>query len=259
MNETPNFLGHDIERLTRLEALSWLSIQDMRLLAGALALDNFKQSSIIFSQVALASEAHILLKGIARITCRSASNKRLTVALLAPGPIPQFPSLPLGRFGFRCEAYNDCRVGSLSWDDFNGITENGSAAALKKFHEHDLQQWYRILLRSSGLLHLDLYERIGIALLELSSDFGIKEMRGTLLRAPFSHQDIADLVGASRPRVTETLARLEREHLIVRQGRNLIVCVEQIGDAIGVPPTIVRESGSSANPPSKPFREKIFA
>jgi CRP-like cAMP-binding protein len=116
-----------------------------------------------------------------------------------------------------------------------------------------------MLLRSSGLLHLDLYERLGIALLELSSDFGIKEMRGTLLRASFSHQDIADLVGASRPRVTETLARLEREHLIIRQGRNLIVRVEQIGDAIAVPPTRVRELGSSANPPSKPVRETTFA
>jgi DNA-binding transcriptional MocR family regulator len=97
---------------------------------------------------------------------------------------------------------------------------------------------------------------LAFALLDLSSDFGIKEMRGTLLRASFSHQDIADLVGASRPRVTETLARLEREHLIVRQGRNLIVRVEQIGDAIAVPPSRARELGSSANSPSKSFREK---
>ena len=43
------------------------------------------------------------------------------------------------------------------------------------------------------------------------------------LRVSFSHQDFADLVGASRPRVTEHLAQLEREHLIIRQGRQLIV------------------------------------
>jgi CRP-like cAMP-binding protein len=80
-----------------------------------------------------------------------------------------------------------------------------------------LQQWYRLLLRSSSFLDLDLHERIAITLLELASDFGIEESRGALLRASFSHQDIADLVGASRPRVTEHLAQLEREHLVIRR------------------------------------------
>jgi Mn-dependent DtxR family transcriptional regulator len=37
------------------------------------------------------------------------------------------------------------------------------------------------------------------------------------------HKDLAELVGASRPRVTEYLARFEREHLIVRDGRQLII------------------------------------
>lgn len=61
-----------------------------------------------------------------------------------------------------------------------------------------------------------------MTLLELCSDFGIEESRGTLLRVPFSHQDFADLVGATRSRVTEHLAVLEREHLVIRQGRQLV-------------------------------------
>jgi CRP-like cAMP-binding protein len=89
-----------------------------------------------------------------------------------------------------------------------------------------LQQCYRLLLRSSSFLNLDLHERIAITLLELASDFEIKESRGTLLKSSFSHQHIADLVGASRPRVTEHLAQLEREHLIIRQGRQFIVRID---------------------------------
>ena len=75
-----------------------------------------------FLDVALAQGAHILLAGIARITCRNARNVRVTVALLAPGPIPDFPALPLSKSGFQCEAYKDCRVGTVSWADFDGIT-----------------------------------------------------------------------------------------------------------------------------------------
>ena len=100
-----------------------------------------------------------------------------------------------------------------------------------------MQQWYRLLQRSSGFLSLDLHDRVAMTLLELSSDFGIKESRGMLLGPSFSHQDIADLAGGSRPRVTEHLAQLEREHLLIRQGRQLIVCADEIGIAITIPST----------------------
>jgi CRP/FNR family cyclic AMP-dependent transcriptional regulator len=237
LNETRNSPSSDLDKLNRLKSLSWLSASELGLLAGALALTNFKPPQIILHEAALASDAHILLEGIARITCQNARGERVTIALLPPGPIPEFPSLPLGRFDFRCEAYNDCRVGSLGWNDFKGITRHSSESAFRKFHQNDLQQWYRLLLRSSSFLNLDLHERIAITLLELASDFGIEESRGALLRASFSHQDIADLVGASRPRVTEHLAQLEREHLVIRQGRRLIVRTGRIASATAVPPS----------------------
>jgi CRP-like cAMP-binding protein len=251
LNGTRNLPDSDLDKLSRLKALSWLSASELDLLAAALAIANFKPLQTILHETTLASDAHILLKGIARVTCQNARGGRVTIALLPPGPIPEFPSLPLGRFDFRCEAYNDCRVGSLAWNDFKGIMVHSAESAFRKFHQNDLQQWYRLLRRSSSFLNLDLHERIAITLLELAFDFGIEEARGALLRASFSHQDIADLVGASRPRVTEHLARLEREHLIVRQGRQLIVRVEQIGDAIAVPASRAMEAGSPADPPRK--------
>jgi CRP-like cAMP-binding protein len=221
----------DLDKLSRLKAFSWLSASELGILGGALATANFKKPRVIVREGAFASEARILLKGIARVTCQNARSERVTVALLAPGPIPEFPVLPLREFEFRCEAYTDCRVGSLSWNDFNRITAHSSESASKRFHQNDVQQWYRLLLRNSSFLNVDLHERIAITLLELASDFGIKEARGTLLTASFSHQDIANLVGASRPRVTEHLAQLEREHLVIRQGRQLIVDVDRIGNA----------------------------
>lgn len=99
---------------------------------------------------------------------------------------------------FQCEAYNDCRVGSLSPDEFDGITEKSAESAFKHLHENDLKQWYRLLLRGT-FLNRGLHERIAITLLELCADFGIEESRGTLLRVSFKQNDIANLVGATRP------------------------------------------------------------
>jgi len=151
--------------------------------------------------------------------------------LLAPGLIPELPALPMSRSSFQCEAYNDCRVGTLSLDKFDGITEGSAESAFKHLHENDLKQWYRLLMRST-FLNLGLHERIAITLLELCADFGIEESRGTLLRVSFKQNDIANLVGASRPRVTEHLAQLERETLVVRQGRQLIVRVAKLQESI---------------------------
>jgi CRP/FNR family cyclic AMP-dependent transcriptional regulator len=236
LNETRNPPESDLHRLTRLKALSWLSASEIGKLAGALVFTNFKRPQTILREAALTSDAHILLQGIARVTCRNARGERVTMALLAPGPIPQFPLLSFSGFDFGCEAYNDSRVGSVSWDTFNDITRLSIGSTFKKFHRNDLQQSYGLLLRSSSFLNLGLRDRVTNTLLELASDFGIKESRGVLLRVSFSHQDIADLVGASRPRVTEHLAQLEREHLLVRQGRQMIVCVDEIGSAITARP-----------------------
>jgi CRP/FNR family transcriptional regulator, cyclic AMP receptor protein len=233
LNGTRHPVDSDLNKLSRLKALSWLSASEMGLLAAALALANFKRPQIILREGELAADAHILLQGVARITCRNARGERATIALLAPGPIPEFPSLSFSRFDFRCEAYNDCRIGSVSWSNFEGIAAHRSASVFKTFHQNDLQQCYRLLLRSSSFFNLGLHERIAITLLELASDFGIQESRGALLRVSFSHQDIADLVGASRPRVTEHLAQLEREQLVIRQGRQLIVRIDEIGNAMG--------------------------
>jgi CRP-like cAMP-binding protein len=230
LNERKSFRQTDLDRLTQLKTLSWLSASELTLLVGALALANYKRSEVILRAVALAQNAHILLSGIARITCLDGRGERVTVAMLAPGPIPEFPSLPISQSDFQCEAYNNCRVGSLSWKDFNAVTDKAPVSAFKQFHDNDLKQWYRLLLRSSSFLNLSLHERIAITLLELCSDFGIEESRGTLLRVAFGHTDIANLVGASRPRVTEHLARLEREKFLIRQGRQMVVKVAKLSD-----------------------------
>jgi CRP-like cAMP-binding protein len=213
----------DLELLGHLKAFSWLSTQDRTRLLSALETANFTKHDIIVRESDLASSAHILLAGSASITCLNVRTERVIVALLPPGPIPEFPRLPFTPSRFQIEAYDDCRVGSVTWEQFDVITAQSSQAAFREFHQNNLQQWYRLLLRGSSFLSLDLHERVGLALLELCTDFGIEDSRGTLLRVAISHGHLANLVGASRPRVTEHLARLERDGLVIRQGRQLIV------------------------------------
>jgi CRP-like cAMP-binding protein len=220
----------DLDMLNRLKLLSAFSAVALRELANSLHSANFKKREIILPEERLAAGVHILLRGVAKITCLNRCGQRVTVALLAPGPIPEFPSLPVRRWQVRCEAHSDCRVGSLGWDQFDVITRAEPQYALRRFHESNLMPWYRFF--AAGL---DLRERLVTTLLQLCSNFGVIESRGTLLRVFLSHKDLADLVGASRPRVTEHLAELEREHLLIRQGRQLIVRLNKIENSSSAP------------------------
>ena len=71
-----------------------------------------------------------------------------------------------------------------------------------------------------------------IALLELAENFGIRDTRRVILPHFFSHDDLADLVGASRSRVTSAVSLLERQQVVGREGRQIVVDTLALKDFI---------------------------
>src|ERR1700722_19705215 len=80
----------DLEKLGRLKIFSWLTVAEMKVLERSLKMQNFERNELVFrGSAANPSEAHVLVTGILRITCLNGRDERVTVALIAPGPIPQ--------------------------------------------------------------------------------------------------------------------------------------------------------------------------
>ena len=254
MDRQKNAAPTDFDLLNQLKPLSFLSPIALHELAMALNSANFSRREVILPEEELAAGVHVLLRGVAKITCLNPAGQRVAIALLAPGPIPHFVSLPVSRWHFRCEAHSDCRVGSVSWEMFDVITRDAPRSDLRKFHENNLTQWYRFFGGS-----LDLRERLLFTLLQLCSMFGVKDSRGTLLRVFLSHNDLAGLVGATRPRVTEHIAEFEREHLLVRQGRQMIVRLDKLQSSINVPSHKSNDSLARAGEPPFPRVAQPYA
>jgi hypothetical protein len=110
----------DFEKLGRLKIFSWLNPAEVKVLGTSLKMLNYRNGEVFLRESEFADEAHVLVAGIARVTCLNAHNERATVALVAPGPIPELPSLTISRFDFRCEAYNNCRVGTFGVEGLRG-------------------------------------------------------------------------------------------------------------------------------------------
>jgi CRP-like cAMP-binding protein len=144
--------------------------------------------------------------------------------MVAPGMIPQLPQAVSGiRYSFRCEALTACQIGTVTLATFIEIALGIASADFQRMAASYSGRWDLVQLRCSNFMGCSLEERVALLLLELSANFGVRDRQGVRLTVPARHKDFAELVGASRPRVTEYLAGFERKHLIERDGRQLVV------------------------------------
>ena len=214
----------EIRRLRGLKNISWLTARQLNRLVDALTLRGVEKHDVIFDEKHSPESAYLLLSGVARITCRNRKGDRTLVIMVAPGIIPGFPPPVSGiRYNFRCEAVTDCQIGAVGLETFIEIALGIASADFKRMAASYSGRWDLVQLRCANFMGCTLEERVALILLELSENFGVQDRHGVRLTVRASHKDLAELVGATRPRVTEYLASFERKRLMVRDGRQLIV------------------------------------
>jgi CRP/FNR family cyclic AMP-dependent transcriptional regulator len=216
------------QRLQSLKAfanISWLTADQLEKLAGALTMSRYEKRGTIFSDKSAVDSAYILFAGVARITCANRKGRRTTVIMLAPGLIPSFPKAVAGiTYNFRCEAVTNCSIGTAELNTFMKICLGIGAQDFQMMAASFLGRWDRVFLRCSNLIGCTLEERLALVLLDLIENFGVPtDDGGVRLTVPVRHEDLAELVGATRPRVTEHLHEFTQRHLISRQNRRLVV------------------------------------
>lgn len=227
---TPSRIS-EVRRLKELKNISWLTPRQLNKLAGGLSVNMTEKRSQIFDERDNSGCCYILLSGVARITCRNRKGRRIVVVMLAPGMIPSFPLPVTGlNYNFRCEAVTNCQVGTIDWGVFVEICLGIGSADFKRLAANYVGRWDLVQLRCSNFMGCSLSERLALVLLELSETFGVREAEGMRLTVPARHKDLAELVGATRPRVSEHLMEFEQKHLIMRRKRQLIVKRDRLED-----------------------------
>jgi CRP-like cAMP-binding protein len=215
--------------LEGLKNISWLTARQLDKLSKALTVSRVEKHGIIFDETDSPDSVYILLAGVARITCRNRKGQRTLVIMVAPGMIPGFPPpVPGFRYNFRCEAVTPCRIGAIELESLIEISLGIASADFQRMAASYLGRWDLVQLRCANFMSCTLEERLALILLELSENFGIPDGKEVRLTIPARQRDLAELIGASRPRITEQLALFEQKHLISRNGRQLVVNRERL-------------------------------
>ena len=186
---------------------------------------------------------YVLLQGVAKLSILKGKESVL-VGLVGAGEVFGASSLLRDEVRpFRCDAFNDCVVAAIAPDIFVETLLGVPLDNLSRVLELTVGRWWSMLIRYANFVGLGLRERLAGALLEVATKFGVRDSRGMLLTLKLTHADLAELVGASRQRITEQLIEFERERMIIRDGRRLVIVPERLWHA--------------TDPNSDPVRKKV--
>ena len=164
-----------------------------------------------------------MLQGTIGLSLFANAGRVLQLALLTRGQFFGETALVRGwRRVSQAVALQDSRVGrieaealvtevcGLPWEIFAGLTETV------------LKPLFLLSLRRSLFLLEELPDRVALALWEYAGHPEAQQLRG-LLPSTLTHEQIAAVVGASRPRVSLALKRLAHEGIFVREGKRIRV------------------------------------
>ncbi len=212
----------DLELLASIKSLAWLSGAQQKRLAATMTSYDVAPGELIFADgTAEISDIYILLSGAARFSCIGVKRGRIAVAIIPPGVIPKPPALAFFNCQFRCEALRHSRVAKISRASFVEIIFGTRLARFDRVANLAYGGLDNMLTRYPGFTGLDLRSRLALALLELGTFFGVRNGRGTVLTITPTQQELADLVGASRPKVSIILGEFVRRRAIHREGRRI--------------------------------------
>lgn len=215
--------------LQQLRSLSAFPLAQLDRLASDLSVRSFKKNDTVFDQDQKATRVYLLLSGVVRVSYLSSHERHTIVNLLPAGEFFGLDSLlPKARHAFRCEAFENCVVGAIRPEAF--------IETLLGVEYHTFLRWYAATMQSGRRMYihcikgigLDLRKRLALELINLAERFGVAVESGVAIVLNVSHELLAGLIGASRQQVTEYLNAFDREKVIIRDNRRIIVNIAKL-------------------------------
>lgn len=179
----------------------------------------YKRGHVLFSAGEAADRIYLLEKGQVKIYRLKEDGDRATVALRYPGELLGLAEVLYGgqRMCF-AQAMTNVHVAMFMRADFLELLLHRPQLNIK------ISMILGIRLREAQetiyeLACLYVPGRLALLLLKLSARCGIHEADGTRLDLPLTHEEIACMIGSSRPTVTATLNDFQNEGTITWQGK----------------------------------------
>ena len=215
-----------MEKIELLQSVSifWdLNENDLGHIANKMVAKHFENGNYIFLEDSEGEQCFFVLEGSVKVTRLSKDGREVILAMLNKGDFFGEMSLLDGESrSANVIALEKTKVLTLDRNDFIAVVNDYPQIAVQLLKE--LARRLRKSDRQIASLSLsDAEKRIALCIIRFADEQGvIQNGKVSIPKTPIQ-QDIANMAGTSRETVSRALGLLEKEDLIERNGRELII------------------------------------
>ncbi|OGO53413.1 MAG: hypothetical protein A2V84_05845 [Chloroflexi bacterium RBG_16_70_13] len=210
--------------LRELELFSGLSETDIEAIGHATTMTRCHPGQVIISPDDPPDRIHILKRGKVRVYRVTPDGKQLTLDIYEPGTILGDMRL-LGQDRVP-EAYADAIdaavICTVTPDELRRLVERYPIIGVNiiTFLSRRLQEAEREL---EAMAYQRVGQRLARKLIDLAQRFGVDTVRGTLIGARLTQQELAEMIGTTRETLAHTLADFRRRDLLDTENHQVLI------------------------------------
>jgi len=235
MSHTPKIIH--APRLRQCIAAEWgFEPAVVDALLAAATVRHFRRGVSIYPQGTYRNSVFVVLDGAVSISVLLPNGQRILCAFYQPGALFGFPIVEGERPRWSAaDAFTAATVAAVPRREFERVLAGLPRPVVIRFFNKMLERQARFAIRLVHCAALDLRGRLALTLVDLATTFGVAAGGGIELRLPITHQNLAEMVGASRERISRGMAVLRADGLIT-YGRQSVTVVHLPGLQLAATP-----------------------
>jgi CRP/FNR family cyclic AMP-dependent transcriptional regulator len=168
-----------------------------------------------------------ILSGYVNVYCPVGDGDRTLVRMAGRGEIIGYPDYvdEKGRHArlFEAQAVSKCTVALFSCEHVARLLAGLPADALISILAALKTFWSENLRFFTILLNLPFWDRLTMVLSDLAKRAGATDSEGIILIPEIGHEDLAEMIGCSRPLVSRLIAQMIESALLTRRGKQYVL------------------------------------
>jgi CRP-like cAMP-binding protein len=215
------------ERLTeRLTSLG-LSRETVAALLERHTLVRYPKGATLFSKGSPADVVFVVLSGVVKVQSTRTGGETIVVELAGPGDLAGYADFADGCAErsqiFEARALTNCCVALITRHHIVEVLKSLDPESVLRLAETLNSMWSSTAHRYANFLGMSLRKRLETVFGELAGRFGVPDARGVLLTPELAQEELAEMIGSSRPMVSKLLTEMTRQGMLIREGKRHIL------------------------------------
>jgi CRP/FNR family transcriptional regulator, cyclic AMP receptor protein len=191
----------------------------------------YPKGAELFSMGSPADVVFAVLTGLVKVHSSRAGSDPVLVELAGPGDLVGYADFADSGGGrsqlFAATALSNCTIALFTRHQIAEVLKSLEVESLLRITEAINSMWSSVVYRYATFLGMSLRKRLEIVLDELAERFGVPDSRGTLLLPELAQEELAEMIGSSRPMVSKLLTEMTERGMLIREGRRHILVAAQ--------------------------------